>query len=103
MESLVPFSMFLVGALIGSILVWLVLRARAQRSYADGQIDSETKIATLEERLSAKNNELQGLRETLEKGVTERERLLGELRTETDQRSAAEQKASRIAPLETEL
>ncbi len=103
MDTLIPVTMFLVGVITGAIVVWLALRAKTQRSYADGKADSATEIATLHERLAAKDAELQALHDGFEKEVAERRRLLAELRDETEQRSAAEQKASRISSLEAEL
>ena len=96
MDTLIPVAMFFVGVIAGAIVVWLVLRAKEQRSYAQGKADSATEIATLHERLAAKDAELQALHDGFENGVAERRGLLAELREETEQRSAAEQKASRI-------
>jgi DNA recombination protein RmuC len=103
MESLIPVLMIFIGAVVGAVAVWLILRAQSQRSYEDGKADSATEIATLHERLAAKDAELQALHDGFEKEVAERRGLLAELREETEQRSAAEQKASRISSLEAEL
>ena len=75
MDSLISFATFLIGVIIGAIIVWLVLRARAQRSYADGQADSATEIATLHERLAAKDRELQRLQQAFDKEVAELSRV----------------------------
>ncbi len=75
MDSLIPVAMVLVGVIIGAIVVWLVLRAKAQRSYADGKADSATGIATLHERLAAKDRELQKLQEAFDKEVAELSRV----------------------------
>jgi len=71
MDNLIPVVLFLVGAIIGAIAIWLVLRGKAQRSYADGQADSMTEVATLQERLAAKDRELQKLQEGFDREVTE--------------------------------
>ncbi|MFS8085406.1 MAG: DNA recombination protein RmuC [Acidobacteriota bacterium] len=57
--------------MIGATVLWLVSRAKAQRSYADGKADSATEIATLHERLTAKDRELHKLQESLNKEVAE--------------------------------
>jgi DNA recombination protein RmuC len=74
MDSLIPVVLFVVGAIIGAIVVWLVLRGKAQRSYAGGQADSMTEIATLHERLAAKERELQKLQEAFDREVAELDR-----------------------------
>jgi DNA recombination protein RmuC len=71
MNNLIPVVLVLVGAGIGSLVAWLVLRARAGRSYEDGKADSATEIATLHERLSAKDRELQKLQDAFDKEVAE--------------------------------
>jgi DNA recombination protein RmuC len=71
MDNLIPVVLFLVGAIIGAIAIWLVLRGKAQRSYADGQADSMTEVATLQERLAAKDRELQKLQEGFDREMTE--------------------------------
>jgi DNA recombination protein RmuC len=75
MDNLIPVVLFLVGALIGAIAIWLVLRGKAQRSYADGQADSMTEVATLQERLAAKDRELQKLQEGFDREVAQRDHL----------------------------
>src|SRR5882724_4220464 len=75
MDSLIPVVMIFTGIVVGAVTVWLVLRAKAQRSYADGKTDSATEIATLHERLAAKNRELQKLQESFDKEVAELSRV----------------------------
>src|SRR6266404_3951663 len=69
--NFVSIATLLVGAAFGVIVAWLFLRARASRSYADGQADNATGIATLHERLAAKDRELQRLQEAFDKEVAE--------------------------------
>jgi len=66
MENLISAATILSGALIGAGLAWFILRIKSQRSYADGKADSATEIATLNERVAAKNRELEKLQETFE-------------------------------------
>jgi DNA recombination protein RmuC len=72
MESiLLPVVILLIGAAFGAIVVWLIFRAKAKRSFEDGRADSMTQIATLQERLAAKDRELQKLQETFNREVAE--------------------------------
>jgi DNA recombination protein RmuC len=105
-QLLIPLAAVLglsLGVTIGATVVWLIFRSKASHFKEAARSERAVEFATLQERLASKNNELQGLRETLDKGLSERRRLVEELRAETDQRSAAEQKASRISSLESEL
>ena len=71
MENLIPAATILLGAFIGAVSAWLILRTRAQRSYDDGKADSATEIATLKERVSAKDRELQKLQEAFAAQATD--------------------------------
>jgi DNA recombination protein RmuC len=76
MESnVVSIAILLAGLVFGATIAWLALRARASRSYADGKADSATEIATLQERLAAKDRELQKLQEAFDKELVELSRV----------------------------
>ncbi len=75
MDSLIPMLMILVGIVVGAVAVWLLLRAQSQRSYEKGQSDSVMRVAALQERLAARDQEVQKLQHSVEKDVSERERL----------------------------
>ena len=64
-------AILLVGVAIGVVVVWLFMRAKASRGYEDGKADSATKIATLHERLAAKDRELQKLQDAFDKEVAQ--------------------------------
>jgi DNA recombination protein RmuC len=75
MDSLIPVAMIFAGVVIGAVVTALVLRARANRSFEDGKADSATQITALQERLSARDQELQKLQQSLDKEIGQRERL----------------------------
>jgi hypothetical protein len=75
MDSLIPVVMIFAGVVIGSVVTTLVLRAKAKRSFEDGKADSVTQVTALQERLSARDQELQKLQQSLEKEIGQRERL----------------------------
>ena len=66
MENLIPVAIVLLGTVIGAAVVWAILRTKAQRSYNDGRADGATEIATLNERVAAKDRELGKLREAFD-------------------------------------
>lgn len=73
-----PVVIVLIGAALGAIAVWLIVRAKANRSYQDGKADSATQIAALQERLAARDHELQRQQQALNKEATQHERLRDE-------------------------
>jgi DNA recombination protein RmuC len=99
MDNLLPVVLLLFGAVIGATATWLVFRAKSKRSYADGQADRATEIATLNERLAAKDRESQKLQEAFEKETAERAQAKDEtssLRAQlaAEQRGASEREES---------
>lgn len=102
--SVVPMLVGLfLAAGIGGTIVWLLFRVKARHFKEAAKGESAAEVATLQERVASKTNELQGLRGALKEEASERGRLIEDLRAEIDLRSAAEQKASRISSLESEL
>ncbi len=103
MESLIPIAIIIFGVFIGALITWAILRSKAQRSFDDGKAAAATEIATLNERVAAKDRELADLRETIETADRLQQQTREEARREAEQRSAAEQAASRIPSLEQDL
>src|SRR5947199_179527 len=75
MDSLIPVVMILSGIVVGALVVWLLLRAQSQRSYERGQADSSTHVAALQERLVARDQEVQKLQQSCDKEIAQREQL----------------------------
>src|SRR6266403_5676915 len=75
MDSLIPVALIFAGILVGAVVVWLILRAQSQRSYEKGQADSATQVAALQERLAARDQEVQKLQQSCDKEVAQREQL----------------------------
>lgn len=74
MDSFLSVIFLLIGAFIGAVAAWLAFRSKSNRSFVDGQAASATEIATLNERLLAKDRELQKLHESCERETAERTR-----------------------------
>jgi DNA recombination protein RmuC len=100
MESnFLPVVILLIGAAFGAIVVWLIFHAKAKRSFEDGRADSVTQIATLQERLAAKDRELQKLQEEFDREEAELTRVKEESSTlradlEGERRAAQERTES---------
>src|SRR5258705_12469906 len=94
MENLLPVVLLLFGAVLGATVTWLALRAKSTRSYEEGQADSATEIATLNERLAAKDRESQRLQQAFDNERAEHARAKDETSTLRAQ-LAAEQRGAR--------
>lgn len=103
MNNLIPILILLAGAALGALIIWLIVSARAKRAFTDGKAESATETATLQERLAAKDRELNEVRSTIEELNRKQKELSEEIREEAGKRSAAEQSASRIPSLEKDL
>src|SRR6266478_1619827 len=75
MDSLIPVVMIFSGIVVGAVVVWLLLRAQSQRNYEKGHADSATQVAALQERLTARDQEVQKLQQSCDKEVAWREQL----------------------------
>jgi len=71
MDSLIPVLTLIFGALVGGVVVWLALHAKWHRGFDDGRAASATEIAALQERVAAKDRELNKLQQTFEAEVNE--------------------------------
>ena len=75
MNSLIPVLTLIFGALIGAVVAWLALHAKWHRGFDDGKAASATELAALQERVAAKDRELQKLQQAFEGEVTEGDQL----------------------------
>src|ERR1700752_326516 len=75
MENIIPALALMFGALVGAVVVWLTIRARAQRAFDDGQATAATEMAALHERVAAKDRDLHKLQETFDAEVVESDHL----------------------------
>src|SRR2546429_4146620 len=75
MDSVVPVLLIFAGIVLGAVGAWLMLRAQSQRSYEKGQADSGSQVAALQERMAARDQEVQKLQQAFDREVSERDRL----------------------------
>ena len=78
MNSLIPVLILIAGGALGGLVAWLAFRARAQRSFDDGRASSTAELAALQERIAAKDRELNKLQKTFESEVLDGDRLRAE-------------------------
>jgi DNA recombination protein RmuC len=105
--SFISIAILLAGAVLGALIAWLTLRAKAQRSYEDGKADSATQIATFQERLAARDRDVQRLTETFEREVSEHVRARDEtasLKADLEgERRAAQERSESFKRITEEL
>src|SRR5256885_1164013 len=75
MEPLIPVLTLIFGALVGAVVVRLALHAKSHRAFDDGKAASATELAALQERVAAKDRELEKLQQIFDTEVTEGDRL----------------------------
>ncbi|HXT63843.1 MAG TPA: DNA recombination protein RmuC [Pyrinomonadaceae bacterium] len=75
MDSLIPVLTLIFGAAIGAVVAWLALHAKWHRGFDDGKAASATEIAALNERIAAKDRELQKLQSAFDEEVGESDSL----------------------------
>jgi len=100
MGSLIPFLLFAAGLIVGGIVAWLFVRARIEQARESAVVQAESERATLLERLQGREQQLQELRNSCERMTSEIDRLREETKSESEKRSAAEERCSRIPELE---
>ncbi|MGH8192149.1 MAG: DNA recombination protein RmuC [Rhodanobacteraceae bacterium] len=91
------------GVLAGGVVVWLVLRARAEARVQQALSDSLTERGTLQERAQQAEQKAQELQRLNEMQKAEISQMNGRLSDEEKSRARADERAGRITPLEMEL
>src|ERR1043165_8149906 len=90
------------GLLVGGITIWIVLRIKTSRALAEGKGLLQTQVATLTERVSARDQQLDMLQAVLQAEEDQKTQLSYDLQQQHVARAAAEEKTTRIPQLELE-
>lgn len=97
------YLIFLSGMIIGGICIWLLSRMKVRQAGENARMAAESERATLSERLQAREQQLQEAKASAEKIAVEFDRCRGAWKSESEKRSAAEERNSRIPELESSL
>ena len=92
-----------VAAGAAGLVVWLLMKTRAATGYERGKSETAIEAARLAEQLRNQEQELNQLREGIAAARAEVKGQAETLRTEAAARATAEEKASRVETLETEV
>ena len=71
-------ALFLIGAAIGGAICWLINRGKVKTEYERARRESETERATILERLSGKEAQIEELRETIDRECVQAAKLRNE-------------------------
>jgi DNA recombination protein RmuC len=93
----------LVGAVIGGVGVWIILRTKIQAATGQARAEGDTERATLATKLDAREAQIRDLMAASAKCDAENSRLRNDLIATSTKLAAAEEKNTRIPDLETEL
>ncbi|MCU1264299.1 MAG: hypothetical protein JWM21_617 [Acidobacteria bacterium] len=106
-SNLISILVLLIGIAVGAVSVWLALRTKADQIYKSAKAEDVAQFASLQERLSARDQELQKLQQMFDKEVHESEslretgsllkaELVGERRAATERRESFKQAAEEL-------
>ena len=92
---------FIVGVICGAVIVFQAFRVKIRHAADRGRMEGETERATLAERLKSKEEQLHELKASVERADQEIITLREDVRLQSDRRSTAEEKNTRIPELES--
>jgi DNA recombination protein RmuC len=103
MEQSAFFLALAMGALFGGVVSWLLFRNDARHAFAEARAENEGERAQLNERLTARDEQIEGLKFAAQAQASEIARLGGELRQQAELRATAEERAARVGELQSDL
>jgi len=97
MNDVIPLLALIVGAWLGGLAVWLVAKARIAGAAAQMKAELQPQLATLAERVEAKEQQMAQLQLSLAAEVKGNSHLASGLQEQSNARAAAEQKCKHLA------
>jgi DNA recombination protein RmuC len=101
MSHMTAVLIFVAGVVAGGLLVYLAARLKIREAAEKAGMEGETERSALTERLKSRDEQLQEMRAAIGKTGGELSALREDLRLQSDRRSAAEEKNTRIPELES--
>jgi DNA recombination protein RmuC len=93
----------LTGIVLGGVTAWLLLKAKAARAVAETRAELQPQLATLTERVAARDQHLNELQAAFAAEEKQKTQLASQLQQESNALACAEQKSSRIPELEEQV
>jgi len=96
MTELVPILTLLAGLVTGALAVWLILKARAANAASEVRAEIQPELATLKERVSAKEQQIAQLQAALHAEEEQQKQLALQLQQESNSGASAGEKARQL-------
>ena len=103
MENIIPVLIFIAGIVSGAGVFWLFHRAGITQAREQLRLEGESERVALNEKLLARDKQIQDLGVALEKANDETRDLRDQIQAESEKRSTAEERNSRIPELKESL
>ena len=103
MNPLLPIVALVAGLCLGGLALWLLLRGRVAGAVAETRAQLEPQLATLAERVKAKEQQVAELQSFLAAETDQKTQLAVQLQEESNARAAAEEKCNRIPDLDVQV
>ena len=103
MNPLLPIVALVAGLCLGGLALWLLLRGRVAGAVAETRAQLEPQLATLAERVKAKEQQVAELQSFLAAETDQKTQLAVQLQEESNARAAAEEKCNRILDLDVQV
>lgn len=103
MQPILSVVFVVLGMVLGLVAGWLAMRSKSESAYRQGASEAQAEKAVMQERINALEAKAGDLAQARDAAMAEVQRLGHELRRESERRSAAEEKNSRIPDLEAKL
>ena len=100
MSYALPLVALIAGVGLGGLAAWFWLRAKAAAAAAEARAELQPQVATLTERVSAKEQQITLLQSALTAEEDQKTQLAFQLQEECTARASAEEKTSRIPQIE---
>lgn len=92
----IPITSLLVGIVLGAVAAWLLLKGRAPRVAAEIKAELQPQLATLAERVSAKEQQITQLQSALQGEEDQKTQLAMQLQQEATARASAAEKSRQL-------
>ena len=97
MNELVPILALSAGLVVGAVVVWLIMRGRAASAASDLRAELQPQLATLQERVNAKEQQIGQLESALHAEEDQKTQLAMQLQQESNASAAAGEKSKGFA------
>src|SRR5260370_949936 len=103
MNPILPIVALIAGVCVGGIALWVLFRGKVAGAVAETRAQFEPQVATLTERVNAKDQQVAELQSFVAAETDQKSQLAVQLQEESNARATAEEKCHRIPDLELQV